>query len=133
MSQENLPNLPARNRKLIIACEDDAMTAAYIKAVVRAIPGANIKVFDKLGDAMLAIRQDRPGLVIMDHHLKGRTGAEGLLLMRNSPWGADIPVVVYTGADVEAEARKNGANAFIRKPATVDQILDVIKPFLAQS
>ncbi len=115
---------------MIIACEDDPVSAAYLKAAVRTLPNVGIKVFERVGDALLAIQQDKPVLVIFDHHLKGCTGAEGLKHLRKTDWGAKVPVVVYSGADVELESKANGANGFLKKPATIDQLLGTIRPFV---
>lgn len=129
MSQPTNPNSEPAKR-MIIACEDDAVSAAYLKAAVRTLPNVGIKVFAKVGDALLAIQQDKPVLVIFDHHLQGCTGAEGLRHLRKTEWGAKVPVIVYSGADVEAESKSNGANGFLKKPATIDQLLGTIKPFI---
>lgn len=107
----------------VVVCEDDPINILLLKKALALIPGVEVEVHKDLGSALLAIQRLSPALVIMDHHLPGATGSDGLKRLRNTSWGARIPVVIYTGADVEEQAMAAGASGFLRKPCTADDIV----------
>lgn len=65
------------------------------------------------------LRWRRPDLLLLDHDMPGTTGGSFLRELRNSPDTYDLPVVMFTAIDGEADestARYNGAQDYIRKP-----------------
>ena len=117
----------------IVVCEDDPVTQRYLKKVVELIPDAEVHCFSSVGTALLAAESMGPSLVIMDHHLPGATGSDAVARLRQTPWGAEVPVLVYTGADVRDQALSNGANDFISKPATAPQLIERITGLLGEN
>ncbi|MCW5829351.1 MAG: response regulator transcription factor [Deltaproteobacteria bacterium] len=111
----------------IVACEDDPITIAYIKKAIRLIPNAQVQTYNRLGDAMLAVRREKPQVFICDHHLPGQDGTDGVRLVKGSDWGRDVKVLVYTGADVREKAMAAGADLFLKKPATVDTLINAVR------
>jgi len=72
-----------------------------------------------------------PGLVLLDIHLKGLNGLEGLALLRRK-WPR-TPVVMVSSDDTPdtvREAMERGAAAFVSKDDTADSIVSVIEPLL---
>ena len=68
-----------------------------------------------------------PGFLILDARLTGMSGLE--LLARLSELKSTIPVAVITAVDdgqVEIDALRAGAVAFLRKPFEPQSLLDVI-------
>ena len=68
-----------------------------------------------------------PGFLILDARLTGMSGLE--LLARLSEQESTIPVAVITAVDdgqVEIDALRAGAIAFLRKPFEPQSLLDVI-------
>ena len=52
----------------------------------------------------------------MDYHLSDMNGAEVVQHLRADPAFARTPIVMVSGMDVEQEAMKAGASAFLVKP-----------------
>ncbi len=72
----------------------------------------------------------RPSLVVLDWLLPGVDGAAVLNAVR-ARYGAAVPILVLSAvADSEA-ARQAGANAYLRKPYTVPELVDIIQRLLA--
>jgi CheY-like chemotaxis protein len=70
----------------------------------------------------------RPDLIILDFNLPCKNGAEVLEEIKRDPELKRIPVVVLTSSRSEQDviaAYERGANCFLRKPTTLDQIYDL--------
>ena len=91
------------------------------------------------GDEALAMLQGdgavRPDVALLDLGLPGMTGVEVLQAIRKSPELRDLPVIVLTGSEREADIRETqraGANAYIQKPIDVGtfvRTMDVLGKF----
>lgn len=74
----------------------------------------------------------RPDLVLLDWHLPGKGGKEVLAALNGDPNHDDIPVIVVTGSQSEAEIRtayKPNANACITKDAAPDELETTLEAF----
>jgi CheY-like chemotaxis protein len=70
----------------------------------------------------------RPDLILLDFNLPCKNGAEVLDEIKSDPDLKRIPVVVLTSSRSEQDvfaAYERGANCFLRKPTTLDQIYDL--------
>ncbi|MGG6240390.1 response regulator [Nodosilinea sp. AN01ver1] len=71
-----------------------------------------------------------PVLVLLDLKLPRRSGAEVLSWIRQQPRLRRLPVVVLTSSREYADINgiyDLGANAYIVKPADLDQLVDILK------
>ena len=118
-------------KRRIIVCEDDPITQRYIEKITRLIPDTEYHGFSNVGTALLAAESLRPALVIMDHHLPGASGSDAVARLRKTAWGRDVRVLVYSGADVREQALENGADSYIAKPASAEQLLKRIESLLS--
>jgi CheY-like chemotaxis protein len=72
----------------------------------------------------------RPDLIILDFNLPCKNGAEVLEEIKSDRELKRIPVVVLTSSRSEQDviaAYERGANCFLRKPTTLDQIYDLAR------
>jgi len=70
----------------------------------------------------------RPDLILLDFNLPRKNGAEVLEELKREPRFKKIPVVVLTSSRSEYDinsAYEHGANCYLRKPNTLDQIYDL--------
>jgi CheY-like chemotaxis protein len=73
-----------------------------------------------------------PSLIFLDLKLPLKSGHEVLAWIRSQPELESIVVVVLTSSDEPADisrAYKLGANSYLVKPPTVEQLLDLAKTF----
>jgi chemotaxis family two-component system response regulator Rcp1 len=71
----------------------------------------------------------RPDLILLDYNLPRKNGAEVLDELKHNPSVSCIPVVVLTSSRSEQDvntAYAHGANCYLRKPNTLDQIYDLV-------
>lgn len=70
----------------------------------------------------------RPDLVILDLNLPGKSGHEVLREIKEDPGFASLPVIVFSSSEAERDialAYKLHANCYIRKPASLDDTVEV--------
>ena len=71
-----------------------------------------------------------PSLILLDLNLRGQNGCDFLKRLRADARFAAIPVVVFTTSDDSsdlASAYANGANGFVVKPGTYDQLVECVR------
>ncbi|MEH2249141.1 response regulator transcription factor [Nostoc sp.] len=112
----------------ILVIEDDNVTRnLYLK-------GLKAKGFDAIGadNGLTGIQraQDRiPDLVICDIMMPDIDGYDVLTTLRRDPLTAIIPFIFLTGSSNRADVRKAmelGADDYLTKPSTLDELLQVI-------
>ena len=112
----------------ILVIEDDNVTRnLYLK-------GLKAKGFDPIGadNGLAGIQraQDRiPDLVICDITMPDMDGYDVLTTLRRDPVTAIIPFIFLTGSSTRADVRKAmelGADDYLTKPSTLDELLKVI-------
>lgn len=72
----------------------------------------------------------RPGLILLDLNMPRKSGREVLREIKSDPELRAIPVVVLTTSDSESDVTysySEGANAYITKPATLSDLLELFK------
>lgn len=72
----------------------------------------------------------RPGLILLDLNMPRKSGREALRELKSDPELRTIPVVVLTTSDAESDVTysySQGANAFITKPATLADLLELFR------
>ena len=83
-------------------------------------------------EAVAKAREVRPALVLLDVVMPGLDGFGACRRLKREPETASIPVVLITHKNSETDqfwGRKQGADDYIVKPFTADQIRQVIKRF----
>ncbi len=119
-------NHPERPRLLLI--EDDTDLRAYLTRLLGSDGWAVEAVPD--GEAALAATADpdrpAPELVLTDVMLPGRSGLQVTSALRKAPRTARLPIIMLTargGADAAAEGLAAGADDYITKPFSSQELL----------
>jgi CheY-like chemotaxis protein len=85
--------------------------------------------------ALEAIAQDRPDLILLDIEMPDMDGFEVLSRLRQCPETADIPVAFLSGRtrpEDRAQAQALGAVDFIAKPFQAQEVLNTVQAILRQ-
>ncbi len=86
------------------------------------------------GMALKMALADPPGLILLDVMMPGMDGIEFCRLLRANPATVHTPVVFITAAPINLLAsrlRTIAYNGLIRKPFSIDEILDTVRQHLA--
>lgn len=111
---------------------DDQRTERELLGKVVAAMGHEAIYANDGGEAFTKASQVKPALVLMDVVMPGIDGFSACRKLKREPATAGIPVVLITLKSSETDlfwGRKQGADDYIVKPYTPDQIRQVIKRF----
>ncbi len=116
--------------KKIMIVEDDRFLSFLMKARLEKEGFTVIQVFDG-EEAINALRQERPSLVILDLIMPKVTGFEVLKMISITPQLAGLPVVIVSNlaqdSDIE-KARAFGAKEyFVKVRVSIDDLVGKIK------
>ena len=117
----------------ILLVEDNANDARLITFTLRAAgienPVHTVVTVDEAIAHLESLRgsdtNPLPHVILLDLSLPGKSGHDLLRWMKPQPWLSTVVRVVVTGSESDADlamSYKLGANAYLRKPLTVDQL-----------
>jgi len=86
------------------------------------------------GDAALKIAREKlPDLILMDVVMPGLNGFQATRHITNTEGTQHIPVIILSSKDQETDkvwAKRQGASAYIIKPATEEELISAIDKLL---
>ena len=116
----------------VMVFEDDPFTREVYEDILEA-NGYNPILVDDGSQAMIAIDETFPNVIIMDINMPGLDGIETTKQLRSDKRTTGIPIIIASGrrdkATVEA-CVKLGANGYVTKPINVDKLLEKIRQHL---
>jgi CheY-like chemotaxis protein len=81
-------------------------------------------------DAIRVARSEKPDLIVLDIEMPEMNGIQACRILKSDAATSRIPVIVLTSMQMEDEARRAGANHFLRKPIDEPTFLAEVKRFL---
>jgi CheY-like chemotaxis protein len=132
---------PNRKSEPILIAEDDprdvlllkrALQKNGVKAGIRFVADGVEAMNYLSGKAPYANRAANPfpGIIYVDLKMPRLDGLEFLRWMRNNPQHLIIPVIVFSASTLESDiksAYELGAHAYIPKPQTFDELVEVVR------
>ncbi|MBN1812946.1 MAG: response regulator [Anaerolineae bacterium] len=122
----------SRKQKVLIV-EDEELLAKAIAATLD-LEGLHTIVAHDGDQALTFARNLCPDLILLDVMLPGRTGIEVCATLKTGADTASIPVILLTAKgekDDRALGLAAGANAYVVKPFSPVQLIDLVKEVLA--
>jgi len=105
---------------------DDNLESSETLGILLELEGYTVATAASLRDARLRLSEHRPDVLILDRALPDGQGMDFLSeALREGP----MTIVMLTGtsnAGDAAEAIRRGATAYLVKPATIDQLTEVL-------
>ena len=120
------------NRTKIMIVDDDPELRLALKLRLRANHYDTVSACDGYSAIALA-QKERPNLILLDLGLPAGDGYVVLKRLQDSDALSDIPVIVLTARDPQANedcSLEAGAAAFFQKPADNHELLEVIQATL---
>jgi two-component system, cell cycle response regulator DivK len=78
-------------------------------------------------EALEAAAAHPPDVVLMDFTMPGLDGIEAARRLKADPRTASVPVVLFSGEDVAAEARNAGCDAVLPKPCRTELLVATVR------
>lgn len=115
-----------RSRPILIVDDDHDILA--VERAVLAEHGFSVREAHDGAEALLAMDDDPPAMIVLDVQMPGIDGPTfaGELKKRLK----HVPLVIVTGvADPKREADRCNAEAYLRKPFDADELLRLVRRF----
>ena len=113
----------ARGARIVVVDDDPAVLRA-VAAVLEA-DGYRVEVAGDQAQALRAVLQDPPALVVLDVNMPGLDGWELCDILRRQSHTRDVPVLFLTGrADLRDQitAMQVGGSDYVTKPFRPDEL-----------
>jgi DNA-binding NarL/FixJ family response regulator len=109
--------------------EDDRATREGLKLLINASPGYScVATHGSVAEAMRVIGSLVPDVLLLDIHLPGMPGSEGVrLLIEKSPRTQVLMLTVYAEEDKVFESICNGACGYLLKKTPAAKLLEAIR------
>lgn len=121
--------------KKIMIVEDDRFLSFLMKARLEKEGFTVVQVFDG-EEAINALRQERPSLVILDLIMPKVTGFEVLKMISITPQLAGLPVVIVSNlaqdSDVEKAKAYGAKEYFVKVRVSIDDLVGRIKALVTE-
>lgn len=127
----NLIAIYQRSPRIVVA-EDDQLNRVLLDDLLT-LSGCQVRALPDGQAALEAILEFPPDLVLADIDMPRMNGVLLCARVRENPATSTLPVIIITAHDTEAMQRRAleaGANAFIAKPYSVEDLLIGIERLL---
>ncbi len=130
MKENNIPldNLES-GRKKVLAVDDDTEIIELISDILSRDGRFDIKTASSGYEAGIITQQFRPDLILLDYMLPDVNGNVVCQIIRKNPEFENIKIIIISGVVKEDEIEqllKSGAEGFIKKPFSINEIIEKI-------
>jgi CheY-like chemotaxis protein len=123
--------LPTAMQQRVIVVDDDAAIHPWYERVLdEALPLSEIHCFTNGQEALQAIHDETPDLVLTDLAMPGLDGFSLTAEIKNDPNSTDVPVIICTGhggAPDWKRLQQLGANGFLVKPIDSESLIALVR------
>lgn len=123
----------AATKKCILICDDEPDILTIVRRILETDGHEVISANDGL-EVFPCLEKRMPDVLIIDRIMPGMNGLEVVSRLKESPKTSSIPVIMLTSMgkfDDVAEGYQHGADCYITKPFTKNQILNGLKLVMA--
>lgn len=109
--------------------EDDATNARLLAAMLKS-EGADVRVVRDAQEALAALHESRPRLIVIDLILPRMSGLVLAKQLKTDPATRDIVLIAVsgiTGPQTERLALESGCSAYLAKPIDIDALLATLR------
>ena len=111
----------------VLVIDDDAGIRETLAEYLRAV-GYHVDVAGDGVEGLERLSETRPDVILVDLRMPGMDGRRFLELVRADPARRTLPVVLMSGTSSAGEAATS-ADAVLRKPFELDELLDLLRRF----
>ena len=110
----------------ILVVDDDPQANHLLKLLLE-LDGFDVALCPRADKTLATLETEKPDVLLMDVHIAGSDGLDILRQIRKKPDLGKMPVVMYSGMNLEHECLAAGADAFILKPYQQDELTAALK------
>jgi DNA-binding response OmpR family regulator len=119
-------------RRLLVVDDEDSILFSMKEYLTAR--GFQVDCAQEMEEAEALLANIHYSAVLMDLRLTGTNGTEGLEIVRyiheRCPWTRIVLLTAYGSSEIEMEARRRGADAFLHKPMPLYRVEQVLNEVL---
>ena len=117
----------------ILIVDDDADVRELCRIVLMS-EGFDVLEAEDVPSGIDLARQKQPDVVLLDWMMPGTDGMDALRILKASERTREIPVIMLTALDGLPQislATSNGADGYVTKPFEAEDLISLVRRFLA--
>ena len=117
----------------VLLIEDDLTMLSLLKTLL-SLEGYDVSVIDneeKIEQMLVSILQENPSVVLSDVYLRHVNGFDLLRRIRREERMGKIRVIISSGMDFQERCKEEGADGFLLKPYTPEELIEKIGEVLS--
>jgi DNA-binding response OmpR family regulator len=111
----------------VLLAEDDTTMVSLLKTLLK-MEGFEVAALDTGSDVPAEVGSRKPDILFLDVHFGNQSGVEIIQAIRKKKELANLRVVMASGMSMQEECMSAGANAFLLKPFSPDDLIRMLKP-----
>ena len=117
-------------KPVILVVDDDGPILALMRNLLKEF-GFQAVTAETGRDAIVAAREHRPALVLLDKNMPGMTGDEVIRNLRGEPGLDKLPILILSGERLSrADLAALGADGAVQKPFDVLVLVEQIRSYV---
>jgi two-component system response regulator AdeR len=109
----------------VMLVEDDQTMVSLLTTLLK-IDGFEVIAMDPNEDIALAVARECPDALLMDVYLSTQNGLEILHRIRESDDPCKSRIIMISGMNLAEECMRSGADGFLLKPFSPDELVDLL-------
>jgi CheY-like chemotaxis protein len=110
----------------VLLAEDDVTMVSLLKTLLK-MEGFQVLALDTGSNVPAEVQSQKPDVVFLDVHFGNQSGVEIIQAIRKNKDLANLRVVMTSGMSMQEECLSAGANAFLLKPFSPDDLIRLLK------
>lgn len=120
-------------QKCILVCDDDKGTIELLRAILER-EGYSVQSVTNSDKIFFKIDKCKPRLILMDIWMPEIGGELTTHLLKHHKETQDIPILILSGdSEIESIARDSGADGYIRKPFSAQELIQTVDNYFSGS
>jgi CheY-like chemotaxis protein len=110
----------------VLLAEDDITMVSLLKTLLK-MEGFEVAALDTGSDVPAEVGHHRPDILFLDVHFGNQSGVEIIQAIRKDKNLSGLRVVMTSGMSMQEECMRAGANSFLLKPFSPDDLIRMLK------
>ncbi len=110
----------------IVLAEDDITMVSLLKTLLK-MEGFEVLALKTGANVPAEVQREKPDVLFLDVHFGNQSGVEIIQAIRKNKDSSNLRVVMASGMSMQEECMRAGANAFLLKPFSPDDLIRMVK------
>ena len=117
-------------KQSILIYDDDPEILLVIKIILEQ-QNYHVQTRNCCDNIIEDISLEKPGLIFMDLSIPQLGGEQAIKLIRNNESTRQLPIILFSALDdIEEVSSRSNANDYLRKPFSIDELIEVVKKYI---